>query len=138
MRPAEVSGAGRFFPPSAAWRAKLFARRTTTIQRDRKKGIVGMKLKLLLVAATLLYAGAAVTAQAGTLDDVKKKGFVQCGVNTGLPGFGNPDSSGKYTGFDVDYCRAVSAAIFGDPDKVKYTPLDGTERFPALQSGEID
>jgi general L-amino acid transport system substrate-binding protein len=88
------------------------------------------------VAATLGLGASA--AYAGTLDDVKAKGFVQCGVNTGLPGFGNPDSTGKYTGFDVDYCRAVSAAIFGDPDKVKYTPLDGTERFPALQSGEID
>ncbi len=98
-----------------------------------------MKTKLLAIAAGVALATAAAgAAHAGTLDDVKAKGFVQCGVNTGLPGFGNPDSSGKYTGFDVDYCRAVSAAIFGDPDKVKYTPLDGTERFPALQSGEID
>ncbi|HVZ14666.1 MAG TPA: amino acid ABC transporter substrate-binding protein [Bauldia sp.] len=98
-----------------------------------------MKTKLLAIAAGVALATAVTgVAHAGTLDDVKSKGFVQCGVNTGLPGFGNPDSSGKYTGFDVDYCRAVSAAIFGDPDKVKYTPLDGTERFPALQSGEID
>jgi general L-amino acid transport system substrate-binding protein len=95
------------------------------------------KLLIGLALAASATLGLSVAAQAGTLDDVKAKGFVQCGVNTGLPGFGNPDASGKYTGFDVDYCRAVSAAIFGDPDKVKYTPLDGTERFPALQSGEI-
>jgi general L-amino acid transport system substrate-binding protein len=93
----------------------------------------------LALAATATFGLGAATAQAGTLDDVKAKGFVQCGVNTGLPGFGNPDSSGNYTGFDVDYCKAVAAAIFGgDASKVKYTPLDGTERFPALQSGEID
>jgi general L-amino acid transport system substrate-binding protein len=95
------------------------------------------KLLIGLALAASATLGLSVAAQAGTLDDVKAKGFVQCGVNTGLPGFGNPDASGKYTGFDVDYCRAVSAAIFGDPDKVKYTPLDGTERFPALQSCEI-
>ncbi|HZY48738.1 MAG TPA: amino acid ABC transporter substrate-binding protein [Devosia sp.] len=92
----------------------------------------------LALAATATFGLGTAIAQAGTLDDVKAKGFVQCGVNKGLPGFGNPDASGKYTGFDVDYCRAVAAAIFGDPEKVKYTPLDGTERFPALQSGEID
>jgi general L-amino acid transport system substrate-binding protein len=98
-----------------------------------------MKTRILAIGAgALLAVATSGLAHAGTLDDVKAKGFVQCGVNTGLPGFGNPDSSGKYTGFDVDYCRAVSAAIFGDPDKVKYTPLDGTERFPALQSAEID
>jgi len=98
-----------------------------------------MKTRILAITAGALFAVAATgAAHASTLDDVKAKGFVQCGVNTGLPGFGNPDSTGKYTGFDVDYCRAVSAAIFGDPDKVKYTPLDGTERFPALQSGEVD
>ncbi|HVY50411.1 MAG TPA: amino acid ABC transporter substrate-binding protein [Devosia sp.] len=96
------------------------------------------KLLVSLALAATATLGLGAVAQAGTLDDVKAKGFVQCGVNTGLPGFGNPDANGKYTGFDVDYCRAVSAAIFGDPDKVKYTPLDGTERFPALQSGEID
>ena len=95
-------------------------------------------LVTLAFAAAATFGLGAAAAQAGTLDDVKAKGFIQCGVNTGLPGFGNPDSTGKYTGFDVDYCRAVAAAIFGDPEKVKYTPLDGTERFPALQSGEVD
>jgi len=108
-----------------------------TKQGQESKATFMQKLVVSLTLAAVLGLGAT-AAYAGTLDDVKAKGFVQCGVNTGLPGFGNPDSTGKYTGFDVDYCRAVSAAIFGDPDKVKYTPLDGTERFPALQSGEVD
>ena len=115
--------------------------RTKKTVSEPKQGIVGMKSKFLPLVAgiAMAVAGLAGSANAAsTLEQVKAKGFVQCGVNTGLPGFGNPDSTGKYTGFDVDYCRAVSAAIFGDPDKVKYTPLDGTERFPALQSGEVD
>ena len=61
-------------------------------------------------------------ASATTLDDVKAKGFVQCGVNTGLAGFASPNDKGEWSGFDVDYCRAVAAAIFGDPTKVKFTP----------------
>jgi general L-amino acid transport system substrate-binding protein len=77
-------------------------------------------------------------ADAGTLDDIKKKGFIQCGVSQGLPGFSNPDAQGKWTGIDVDLCRAVATAVFGDPDKVKYTPTSAKERFTALQSGEID
>ncbi|MCT8973116.1 amino acid ABC transporter substrate-binding protein [Microbaculum marinisediminis] len=81
---------------------------------------------------------AATAASAATLDDVKGKGFVQCGVSQGLPGFSNPDDKGNWTGLDVDYCRAVAAAIFGDGDAVKFTPLSAKERFTALQSGEID
>ncbi len=77
-------------------------------------------------------------ATAGTLDDVKKKGFVQCGVSQGLAGFSNPDAKGNWSGLDVDVCRAVAAAIFGDDKKVKFTPLSAKERFTALQSGEID
>jgi len=77
-------------------------------------------------------------ATAGTLDDVKKKGFVQCGVSQGLSGFSNPDAKGNWSGLDVDVCRAVAAAVFGDDKKVKYTPLSAKERFTALQSGEID
>jgi len=72
--------------------------------------------KLLVSIAFAATLGLGATAAfAGTLDDVKAKGFIQCGVNTGLPGFGNPDSTGKYTGFDVDYCRAIAAAVFGTP-----------------------
>jgi general L-amino acid transport system substrate-binding protein len=73
-----------------------------------------------------------------TLDAVKSKGFVQCGVNTGLAGFSQPDSRGVWRGIDVDVCRAVAAAVFGDASKVRYTPLTAQQRFTALQSGEVD
>ncbi len=99
-----------------------------------------MKLtKTLVLSAAALSVAIAATANAGeTLDSVKKKGFIQCGVNTGLPGFSNPDDSGKWTGLDVDYCRALAAAVLGDAEKVKFTPLTAKVRFTALQSGEID
>ena len=88
------------------------------------------------VATGLLFAG---SAQAGaTFDAVKKKGFVQCGVSTGLPGFSAADDKGNWKGIDVDTCRAVAAAMFGDADKIKYSPLNAKERLTALQSGEID
>ena len=84
----------------------------------------------------MLFMG---SAQAGaTFDAVKKKGFVQCGVTTGLPGFSAPDEKGNWTGIDVDTCRAVAAAMFGDATKVNFEPLNAKERFTALQSGEID
>jgi general L-amino acid transport system substrate-binding protein len=84
----------------------------------------------------MVLAGAA-QAQS-TLDAVKAKGFVQCGVNTGLAGFSQPDSKGVWRGLDVDVCRAVAAALFGDAGKVRYTPLTAQQRFTALQSGEVD
>ena len=88
------------------------------------------------VAAGLLFAG---SAQAGaTFDAVKKKGFVQCGVSTGLPGFSAADDKGNWKGIDVDVCRAIAAAMFGDANKIKYSPLNAKERLTALQSGEID
>ncbi|MBP5855860.1 amino acid ABC transporter substrate-binding protein [Marivibrio halodurans] len=96
-----------------------------------------MKLKTLMAAGAALAFGATV-ANAATLDDVKAKGYLDCGVTTGLAGFASPDDEGNWTGFDVDFCRAMSAAIFGDPDKVKYTPTTGKTRFTALQSGEVD
>lgn len=92
--------------------------------------------KLLSTAA--IAAAISTGAAAGTLDDVKAKGFVQCGVSTGVPGFSNADDKGNWSGIDVDACRAVAAAIFNDPEKVKFTPLSAKERFTALQSGEID
>src|SRR3712207_6631474 len=92
-------------------------------------------LPIVIGAAVGLSAAA---ASAATLDDVKAKGFVQCGTNTGLPGFAQPNDAGEWTGFDVDYCRALAAAIFDDPNAVKFTPLSAKERFTALQSGEID
>src|SRR5688572_8044921 len=98
-----------------------------------------MKRKLMGMAfAATASLIAATAATAGTLDDVKAKGFVQCGVNTSLMGFGFPDDQNNWTGMDVDFCRAVAAAIFGDAQKVKFTPLSAKERFTALQSGEID
>jgi general L-amino acid transport system substrate-binding protein len=88
--------------------------------------------------ATTLVALAG-TAEAGaTLDAVKEKGFIQCGVSTGVAGFSNPDDAGNWSGIDVDVCRAVAAALFGDPEAVKFTPLTAKERFTALQSGEVD
>jgi general L-amino acid transport system substrate-binding protein len=97
-----------------------------------------MKSKLLSCVFGLGMVATAATASAGTLDDVKTKGFVQCGVSQGLPGFSNPDSQNNWTGLDVDFCRAVASAIFNDPNKVKFSPLSAKERFTALQSGEID
>ncbi len=98
-----------------------------------------MKNKLISLFFGLAASAAAVTAaQAGTLDDVRQKGFVQCGVSTGLPGFSSPDEQNNWTGMDVDFCHAVAAAVLGDPQKVKFTPLTAKERFTALQSGEID
>ncbi|EKD35172.1 MAG: hypothetical protein ACD_75C02019G0002 [uncultured bacterium] len=88
-----------------------------------------------MVAAICLTAG---VATAGTLDDVKAKGFVQAGVNGELFGFGKPDEKGVWQGLDVDAARAVAAAVFGDAAKVKYTTLTAKTRFTALQSGEID
>ena len=97
-----------------------------------------MTKTVLPIAIAAALGLSAASAGAATLDDVKAKGFVQCGVNSGLPGFAMPDNAGNWTGFDVDYCRAVAAAIFGDATKVKFTPLSAKERFTALQSGEID
>ena len=94
---------------------------------------------LTALSAALAVAGFAGSAFAGaTLDAVKKNGFVQCGVNTGLAGFSIADSTGKWTGLDVDVCRAVAAAVLGDANKIKYTPLNAQQRFTALQSGQID
>ena len=94
---------------------------------------------MLAALSAVALLGAAGAVQAGaTLDAVKKKGFVQCGVSDGLPGFSYVDAQGRYLGIDVDVCRAVAAAVFGDAGKVKYSPLTAKERFTALQSGEVD
>lgn len=98
------------------------------------------KVKSALAAATtaaMLVASG--VAEAGTtLDSIVKKGFVQCGISDGLPGFSYADEKGNYLGLDVDVCRAVAAALFGDASKVRYSPLTAKERFTALQSGEVD
>ena len=99
-------------------------------------GKLGGSARVLL--ALWAFCAAAAVARADTLDEVRRRGFVVCGVNTGLAGFGLPDDKGTWRGFDIDYCRAVAAAIFDDPDKVKFIPLSGKDRFTALQSGEVD
>lgn len=97
-----------------------------------------MKL-LTTAAAAAAFVFVAQAAHAGpTFDAVKARGFVQCGTNTGLGGFAAPDSQGVWKGLDVDVCRAIAAAVFGDATKVKYTGLTAQQRFTALQSGEVD
>ena len=87
------------------------------------------------VAAATLCAG---LASATTLEDVKARGELLCGSNTGLTGFGAPDANGEWHGFDVDLCKAVAAAVLGDATKVKFVPTTGETRFTALASGEVD
>lgn len=96
------------------------------------KGLTRLALSAALVTTSFQ------TAVATTLETVKERGFVSCGVNTGLPGFAAPDEKGQWAGMDVDICRAVAAASLGDASKVKFIPLTAKERFTALQSGEID
>ena len=102
-----------------------------------------MKISLKTVAqASLLAFGltgmSAAMAVAGTLEDVKARGTLNCGVSEGLVGFSARDKDGKWSGFDVDYCRAVAAAVLGDAGKVTYVPLSAVKRFDALTSGKID
>ena len=97
-----------------------------------------VKSTLAVLSAATLFAISGAAHAGATLDAVKKKGFVQCGISDGLPGFSFADAKGQYKGIDVDVCRAVAAAVFGDAGKVKFSPLTAKERFTALQSGEID
>src|SRR5258708_26018380 len=94
-------------------------------------------LKRVLVATGLLAASLS-GATAGTLDTVKQRGTLVCGVSAGFAGFSAPDSQGNYKGLDVDYCRALAAGVLGDATKVRYVALTAPNRFTALQSGEID
>jgi len=96
-------------------------------------------MKKSVVLATLAVAGmAAGMSQASTLDEVKARGSLNCGVTTGLTGFAEPNASGVWEGFDVAVCRAVAAAVFGDPMAVEFVPTTGQTRFTALASGEVD
>ena len=92
-------------------------------------GVTALVLFLFLIGCA--HGGA-------TADSAIKKGFIQCGVNTGLAGFAQPDGNGEWRGIDIDLCRAVAAALFGDAKKLRYTPLTAQQRFTALQSGEVD
>jgi len=124
-------GASAFFNPAA------YARCTFTIQRNIGMSFQTTKFAAAAVAAITVFA--TLPAHAGkTLDAIKARGQVICGVHTGLAGFSAADSNGKWAGIDVDMCRAVAAATLGDAEKVKYVPLTAQARFTALQSGEID
>jgi general L-amino acid transport system substrate-binding protein len=97
-------------------------------------------MRLILAALAVFFVALAPAWAAGspTLDRVKKNGYLRCGVNEGLPGFSSPDAKGNWTGMDVDFCRAIAAAIFNDPKKVRFTPTSAKVRFTTLQSGEVD
>ncbi len=101
---------------------------------DMKKMMAG----LLAGAALAVTVTAAEAQQRSQLEQVRQRGMLNCGSNTGLAGFGTPDAQGNWTGLDVDYCRAIAAAIFDDPAKVRFVPLTAQARFTALQSGEVD
>ena len=96
-----------------------------------------MKKVVFILALAVVFAAQSATAQT-TLKAVKDRGILNCGAHGSLAGFGLPDAQGKWTGLDVDVCRAIAAAIFNDPTKVKFVPLTAKDRFTALQSGEID
>jgi general L-amino acid transport system substrate-binding protein len=104
---------------------------------NRIKGST-MKRAISMLGVALVLGAAAGSASAQTLKAVKDRGSLLCGVSQGLPGFSSPDDKGTWTGFDVDLCRALAAAIFNDPTKVKYTPLSARDRFEPLKSGQID
>src|ERR1700687_4411396 len=94
-------------------------------------------MKRIILATGLLAAGFS-AASAATLDTVKQRGTLVCGVSAGFAVFSTPDSQGNYKGLDVDYCRALAAGVLGDANKVRYVALTAQNRFTALQSGEID
>ncbi|ETF03677.1 amino acid ABC transporter substrate-binding protein [Advenella kashmirensis W13003] len=94
-----------------------------------------IKASLTTLAVTLAMAG---SAQAATLDNVKQRGAVVCGATTGFAGFSAPDAKGEWQGLDVDLCKSIAAAVFGDASKFKIVPLNSQQRFTALQSGEVD
>ena len=95
-------------------------------------------MKRFATIVVLVVAVAAQGASAQTLKAVKDRGMLNCGANGSLAGFGLPDAQGKWTGLDVDFCRAIAAAVLNDADKVKFVPLSAKDRFTALQSGEVD
>ena len=91
-----------------------------------------------ITAAAILVATMSGAANASTLENVTKRGTLKCSSSVGTPGFAIPDKSGKYVGLDIDFCRAIASAIFGDPDKISIVPLSPAARFTALQTGEVD
>jgi general L-amino acid transport system substrate-binding protein len=126
------------------FRNVLIDQNKLTIKKRISKMLRTIKNMILVgFASVLLVAcgqqgGGAGSKKSKTLQNTQKAGFVKCGVSQGLPGFSNADTAGNWSGIDVDVCRAVAAAVLGDADKVKYTPLSAKERFTALIAGEID
>jgi general L-amino acid transport system substrate-binding protein len=115
------------------------------LRRTVGKGLSMKRVSFALISALAALAVAPAFGQSqekpkdrGTLQGVKDRGSLSCGVSQGLPGFSAPDDKGNWTGLDVDVCRAIAAAIFNDPTEVKFVPLSAKDRFTALQSGEID
>src|SRR5436190_768142 len=96
--------------------------------------LIGLAVAVLVAIAAIVYE----FYDTRTLKRTVRRGEVLCGVNAGLPGFSIPDDKGNWTGFDVDFCRAVAAAIFDDPNKARFVPLDANERFKELQSRKVD
>ena len=96
--------------------------------------LIGLAIAVLVGAAAVFYE----RYDTRTLKRTIRRDAVLCGVNTGLPGFSTPDDKGNWSGFDVDFCRAVAAAIFDEPKKVKFVSLDASERFKELQSRKVD
>jgi general L-amino acid transport system substrate-binding protein len=113
----------------------IFRKKAASPTQERNHMTALITLAVTTILMTLPYGTAHGQA---TANAVLKKGFVQCGVNTGLAGFSQPDGKGEWSGLDVDFCRALAAALFADARKVRYTPLTAQQRFTALQSGEID
>src|SRR5262245_32123834 len=130
LRPSRVAGT----------RASVLNLATSGAISPRESGRgEAMTIRHWMGVLAAICVGLGSAAHAGpTLDKVKQAGQISCGVGTGIAGFMAPDSQGRWTGFDVDICRAISAAVFGAPDKVKYVPLMAQQRFTALQSGEVD
>src|ERR1700760_4782274 len=105
------------------------------LKRTFRTGLaIGLVIAVGVGAAAITYE----RYDTRTLKRTIRRGAVLCGVNTGLPGFSNPDDKGNWSGFDVDFCRAISAAIFDDPKKVQFVPLDANERFRELQKRQGD
>src|SRR5579864_6239604 len=130
-------GFGRGNALSVPAAGPLKATHTSLIAPPMRKGLNMKRLATAFAIATVLAFGMQ-AAGAQTLKAVKDRGQLVCGANGSLAGFGIPDPQGNWTGFDVDFCRAIAAAIFNDPTKVKFVPLTAANRFTALQSCEID
>jgi general L-amino acid transport system substrate-binding protein len=119
-------------------RPRRHVERQLQVPKTIPRKALPMKRVSLVVTLALAAGLTSQAASADTLKTVKDRGMVSCGVSEGLAGFSIPDDKGNWTGIDVDVCRALAAAIFGDPTKVKFLPLNAKNRFTALQSGEID